>query len=55
MIEEGQTSGTTSPPLPEDIVRWTQHVPNTLLTAMICNAWRHGDYTWFPDEVTNNN
>jgi hypothetical protein len=22
---------------------------------MIRNAWRHGDYTWFHDEVTNNN
>jgi hypothetical protein len=55
MIEEGLTSGTTSPPLQEDVVRWTRHASNTLPPAMICSAWRHGDYTWFPNEVTNNN
>jgi hypothetical protein len=55
MIEEELSSGTTSPPSREDIVQWTQHASNNLPPAMIRNAWRHGDYTWFPDEVTNKN
>jgi hypothetical protein len=55
MIEEGLASGTTSPPSREDIVRWTRVASDTLPPAMIRNAWRHGDYTWFHDEVTNNN
>jgi hypothetical protein len=54
MIEEGLASGTTSPPLQEDIVRWTRVALDTLPPAMIRNAWRHGVYTWFPDGVTNN-
>jgi hypothetical protein len=54
MIEEGLASGTTSPPSREDIVQWTRRASNNLPPEMIRNAWRHGDYTWFPDEVANN-
>jgi hypothetical protein len=55
MIEEGLRNGTTSPPTREHIVRWTQHASNTLPPEMIRNAWRHGDYTWFPNEQPANN
>ena len=50
MIKEGLTNGTTLPPTREHIVQWTLHASNTRPAGMIRNAWRHGDYTWFPDE-----
>ena len=55
MIEEGLTNGTTAPPTKEHIVRCTQHTSNTLPPEIIRNAWRHGNYTWFPNEQSANN
>jgi hypothetical protein len=48
MIEEGLANGTTSPPAREDIVRWTRYATVNLPSQIVRNAWRHGDYSWFP-------
>jgi hypothetical protein len=48
MIDEGLVNGTTSPPTREDIVRWTRNAHANLPSQMVKNAWRHGDYSWFP-------
>ena len=28
---------------------------NTLTETIIKNSWQHGEYSWFPEENTNNN
>ena len=48
MIAEGLANGTTSPPTRENIVEWTRIATNSLPAQMIQNAWRHGQYSWFP-------
>ncbi|KAI2495737.1 pogo transposable element with KRAB domain [Fragilaria crotonensis] len=48
MIAEGLVHGTTSPPSRLDICRWTLVAFQKLPEQMIRNAWRHGEYTWFP-------
>lgn len=48
MIAEGLANGTTSLPTREDIVRWTRYAKANLSSQIVKNAWRHGDYSWFP-------
>jgi hypothetical protein len=48
MIAEGLANGTTFPPTRENIVEWTRIATNSLPAQMIQNAWRHGQYSWFP-------
>jgi hypothetical protein len=48
MITEGLANGTTSPPTRENIIEWIQIATNYLLEQMVQNAWRHGQYSWFP-------
>ncbi len=48
MIAEGLANGTTSPPTRENIIEWTRIATNSMPSQMIKNAWRHGQYSWFP-------
>ena len=48
MINEGMLTGTTSPPTRGDIVQWTLNAMNGMSHNIVFNAWRHGQYTWFP-------
>ena len=48
MIEEGLANGTMSPPSREDIVRWTRYATVNLPSQIVRNAWKHGNYLWFP-------
>ena len=48
MIDEGLTNGTTSPPTRENIVQWSRFAIANISTQIVKNAWRHGDYSWFP-------
>ncbi|KAI2512695.1 pogo transposable element with KRAB domain [Fragilaria crotonensis] len=48
MIAEGLANGTTSPPTRENIIEWTRIATNSMPSQMIKNAWRHGEYSWFP-------
>jgi hypothetical protein len=54
MIEEGIRHGTTSAPSREDISKWALAAMGTLSKQIVKNAWRHGEYTWFPDEMNTN-
>ena len=51
MISEGMVEGTTSPPSREQIVNWAKYANETMSEVNICNAWKHGQYSWFPNEV----
>ena len=55
MFAEGIIHGTTSPPTRKHIAEWAIHANNTLTETVIKNSWRHGEYSWFPEENTNNN
>ncbi len=48
MLTEGLAYGTTSPPTRENILEWTRIAVNDLPEQMVQNAWRHGQYSWFP-------
>ena len=54
MFTEGIIDGTTSPPTRKHIAEWAIHANNTLTETTITNAWRHGDYSWFPQQSSNN-
>ena len=54
MVAEGIIHGTTSPPTREKIAEWAIAAKLALTEECIKNAWRHGDYSWFP-EVNNSN
>ena len=54
MVAEGIIHGTTSPPTREKIAEWAITAKSALTEECIKNAWRHGDYSWFP-EVNNSN
>ena len=54
MFTEGIIHGTTSPPTRKHIAEWAIHANNTLTETTITNSWRHGDYSWFPQQNSNN-
>ena len=54
MFAEGIIHGTTSPPTRKHIAEWAIHANNTLAETTIKNAWRHGNYSWFPQQNSNN-
>ena len=54
MVAEGIIHGTTSPLMREKIAEWAISAKSSLTEECIQNAWRHGDYSWFP-EVNNSN
>ena len=54
MVAEGIIHGTTSPPTREKIAEWAIYAKLSLTGQYIKNAWRLGDYSWFP-EVNNSN
>ena len=51
MISEGMVEGTTSPPSREQIVNWAKYANETMSEVNIHNAWKHGQYSWFPNEL----
>ena len=55
MFAEGIIHGTTSLPTRKHIAEWAIHANNMLTETVIKNSWRHGEYSWFPEENTNNN
>jgi hypothetical protein len=54
MIQEAIIHGTTSPVSREDIADWLVRALETLPLQIVKNSWRHGVYSWFPDETNNN-
>ena len=50
MLEEGTLNGVTRPPARELISQWSFVAMESLSTEIVKNSWRHGDYTWFPEE-----
>ena len=52
MVDEGLAHGTTSPPTRENIVvQWTRNAVANIASEILNNAWRHGDYSWFPPAI----
>ena len=51
MISEGMVKGTTSPPTREQIVNGAKYANETMSEVNICNAWKHGQYSWFPNKL----
>ena len=51
MISEGMVEGTTSPPSREQIVSWAKYTNETMSEVNICIAWKHGQYSWFPNKL----
>ena len=51
MISEGMVKGTTSPSTHEQIVNWAKYANETISEVNIHNAWKHGQYSWFPNEL----
>ena len=51
MISEGTVEGTTSPPSHEQIVNWAKYANETMSEVNIRNAWKHGQYSWFNNEL----
>jgi hypothetical protein len=54
MIQEAIIHGTTSPVSREDIAGWLVRALETLPLQIVKNSWRHGVYSWFPEETNNN-
>jgi hypothetical protein len=58
MIQEGIQYGTITPPTRGDISIWAQSAMEALPKQIVKNAWRHGEFTWLPEEsssTTNSN
>ena len=53
MIQEGILLGTTSPPSRKDISRWSVAAIQSLPEQLVKNSWRHMEYSWFPDDSSN--
>jgi transposase len=51
MVDEGLAHGTTSPPTRENIVQWARNAVANISSEIVKNAWRHGDYSWFPPAI----
>ena len=51
MISEGMVEGTTSPSSCEQIVNWAKYASETMSEVNIRNAWKHRQYSWFPNEL----
>ena len=51
MISKGMVERTTSPPTCEQIVNWAKYTNETISAVNIGNAWKHGQYSWFPNEL----
>jgi hypothetical protein len=49
MIDIGLQGAQTCPPSREDIVKWTLQAKNEMPRQIVINSWRHGEYTWFPE------
>ena len=44
-------NGVTKAPTREKIARWCIAAMDALPTQIVKNSWRHGDYSWFPNET----
>ena len=54
-MAEGLINGTTSPPMRKQIAQWGLHANNEISVETVKNSWRHGEYSWFPNEVDDDN
>ena len=50
MIDEGLSTGKTSPPTRELIVQWVKMACDDMSSRVLWNAWRHHKYSWFPEQ-----
>ena len=50
MMAEGLINGTTSPPTRKDITQWGLYAKNEISVETVKNSWRHGEYSWFPNQ-----
>ena len=50
-ISEGMVIGTISQPTREQIVNWAKYANETMSEVNIHNAWKHGQYSWVPNEL----
>ena len=53
MLIEGIQNGTTTPPTRRHIAQWSVTALSSLSTKIVKNAWRHGEYSWFPNHNNN--
>ena len=51
IISEEMVEGTTSPPTHEQIVNWAKYTNEMISAVNIHNAWKHGQYSWFPNRL----
>ena len=50
MLEEGLQQLKTCPPTRQKMVHWCVDALQDLPEDLVKNAWRHGEYSWFPGE-----
>ena len=50
MLEEGLQQLKTCPPTQPKMVHWCVDALQDLPEDLVKNAWRHGEYSWFPEE-----
>ena len=55
MMAEGLINGTTCPPTRKDITQWGLYAKNKISVETAKNSWRHGEYSWFPNEEDDDN
>ena len=50
MLEEGLQQLKTHPPTQQKMAHWCVDALQDLHEDLVKNAWRHGEYSWFPGE-----
>ena len=55
MMEEAVMDGKTTSPSRMKIAQWCVAALPSLTEEKVKNAWRHGDYSWFPVAKEDNN
>ena len=50
MLEEGLQQLKTHPPTRQKMAHWCIDALQVLPEDLVKNAWRHGEYSWFPGE-----
>ena len=50
MLEEGLLQQTTKPPSRQTMAHWCIDALNEISPQTISNAWRHGKYSYFPQQ-----
>ena len=52
MVCQGSQDGT---PMRKDIAQWGLYAKNEISVEAVKNSWRHGEYSWFPNEEDDDN